>query len=105
MAMERCVFPVPVPPTSTQLRLMLEEVAGGEITHQSLVDRRAVEHEVVDVLGKRHLGDGHLIFDRARLLFRDLGCKQITNHVFRFMLALDRSGEDLVIGCLHARRA
>jgi hypothetical protein len=55
--------------------LVLEEVAGGEVADQGLVDRRALEHEVVDapkgLWGERHLGDGHLVFDRARLLLRD----------------------------------
>jgi hypothetical protein len=30
--------------------LMLEEVAGGQVAHQGLIDRRTVEHEVVDIL-------------------------------------------------------
>jgi hypothetical protein len=47
-----------------------EESAAGEIAHQGLVDRRAVELEVVEILGERQLGDGELVFDRARLLRR-----------------------------------
>ena len=59
--------------------LLGEEVAAGEIAHQGLVDRRAGEVEVVDVLGQRQLGDGHLVLDRARLLLGDLGREQIAD--------------------------
>ena len=55
--------------------LLGDEAAAGEIAHQSLVDRRVLEGEVVDVLGQRQLGDGQLILDRARLLLRDLGLR------------------------------
>ena len=48
--------------------LLGEEAAAGEVADQRLVDRRAVEVEVVDVLGQRQLGDGELVLDRARLL-------------------------------------
>jgi hypothetical protein len=41
------------------------------------MDRRILEGEVVDVLGQRQLGDGELIFDRARLFLRDLGLREI----------------------------
>ena len=68
MAMARCVLPVPVPPTRTTIALLSEESAAGEVAHESLVDRRVLEREVVDVLGQRQLGDGELILDRARLL-------------------------------------
>jgi hypothetical protein len=47
---------------------MGEEVAAGEVAYQGLVDRRALEGEIIDVLGQRQLGARHLIFDRARLL-------------------------------------
>ena len=53
--------------------LLGDEVAAGEVAHQRLVDRRALELEVVEVLGKRQLCDGELIPDRARLLLTDLG--------------------------------
>ena len=55
--------------------LLGEEVAAGEIADQRLVDRRAGEVEVVDVLGQRQLGDGELVLDRARLLLGDLGAR------------------------------
>ena len=61
MAMARCVLPVP----------------------------DAVEVEVVDVLGQRELGDRHLIFDGARLFFRDLGVEKIADDLRRLMLPLD----------------
>ncbi len=82
--------------------LMSEEVSCGEVADQGLVDRRAVEYKVVDILGQRQLGNGHLILDRARLLFRDLGREEITNDPLRLMLALDGGGQDVVIGGLHA---
>ena len=47
MAIAKWVLPVPVPPTSTTLRILEGEV---------------------DILGERHFGDGELISDRARLL-------------------------------------
>ena len=62
----------------------------------------SVEGEVVDILGERQLGDGQLVFDRARLLLRDLGLEQIADEALRFMLAFDRGGQRLVIGVLHA---
>jgi hypothetical protein len=45
------------------------------------VDRRAVELEVVEVLGGRRFGDGELVFDRARLLLVDLGGEQIADEI------------------------
>src|SRR4029077_7310615 len=44
--------------------LLGDEAAAGEIVDERLVDRRAVELEVGDVLGKWQLGDGELVFDR-----------------------------------------
>ena len=41
--------------------LVGEEVAARQVADQGLVDRRAVEDEVVDVLGQRQLGDGDLV--------------------------------------------
>ena len=70
--------------------LLGEEGAGGEIADQRLVDRRAGEVEVVDVLGQRQLGDGELVLDRARLLLGDLGREQIADDPRRLVLALDR---------------
>jgi hypothetical protein len=50
MAMAKWVLPVPVPPTS-----LGDEAAAGEVVHEGLVDRRALELEVVEVLGERQL--------------------------------------------------
>jgi hypothetical protein len=55
-------------------------------------DRRALELEVVEVLGERQLGDGELVFDRARLLLADLGVEYITDDALGLMLAFDSSG-------------
>ena len=55
-------------PDQDDIALLGDEAAGGEVAHESLVDRRVLEREVVDVLGQRQLGDGELVLDRARLL-------------------------------------
>jgi hypothetical protein len=57
--------------------LLGDERAAGEIAHDRFVDRRILEGEVFDVFGQRQLGDGELIFDRARLFLRDLGLQEI----------------------------
>jgi hypothetical protein len=62
----------------------------------------AAEVELVDLLGQRQLGDGHLVLDRARLFLADLGVQQIADDLMRLVLALHRGGDDLVIGRLHA---
>ena len=61
------------------IALLCDEAAAGEIVHERLVDRRAVELEVIEVLGERQLGDGELILDRARLLLANLSLEQITD--------------------------
>ena len=43
--------------------LLGDEAAAGQVAHESLIDRRVLKGEVVDVLGQRQLGDGELIFD------------------------------------------
>ena len=68
----------------------------------SLVDRRAIEPEVVDILGQRQLGDGQLVLDRPRLLLGDLGPQQITDNARRLALALDAGCHHLVVGGTHA---
>ena len=60
-----------------------DEATAGEIVHERLIDRRALELEVVEVLGERQLGDGELVLDRARLLLADLGVEQIADDVLR----------------------
>ena len=82
--------------------LLGDEAAAGEVVHERLVDRRALELEVVEVLGERQLGDGELVLDRARLLLADLGVEQIADDALGFMLAFDGGGHDLVEGGLHA---
>ena len=81
--------------------LLGEESATGEVAHQGLVDRSALEQEVVEILGKRQLGDGELVLDGARLLLVDLGGEQVGDDSLRFVLAFDGSGHDLVEGSLH----
>ena len=89
--MAKWVFPVPVPPTRTALR-RCKESAAGEIANERLVDWRAREFEVVEILGERQLGNGELVTDRTRLLLVDLGGQQVANDALGFMLALDGGG-------------
>src|SRR5271155_4280992 len=102
MAMARWVLPVPVPPTSTTLRCWAMKPPPARFIHERLVDRRAFELEVIEVLGERQLGDGELVLDRASLLLVDLRVEQITDNALRFMLTFDGGGHDLVEGVLHA---
>ncbi|MNY79851.1 hypothetical protein D3C86_2206660 [compost metagenome] len=60
-------------PNQHKVALGGQEVAGGQIMDQSLVDAGALEGEVLDILGQRQLGDGHLVLDRSGLLLGDLG--------------------------------
>src|SRR5215510_1360797 len=53
--------------------LLDDEAAAGEVIDQRLVDRRAVELEVSNVLGQRQPSDGELVLDRPGLLLVDLG--------------------------------
>src|SRR6516164_3701802 len=53
MAMARWVLPVPVPPTSTALRCW----ARNPPSARSRIDRRALEPEVVEILGERQFGN------------------------------------------------
>jgi ABC transporter substrate binding protein len=76
--------------------LLGDEAAAGEVVDERFVDRRALELEVVEVLGERQLSDGELVLDRARLLLVDLGVEQITDNALGFVLAFDGRGHDLV---------
>src|SRR5215472_11268964 len=69
------------------ITLLGDEAAAGEVVDERLVERRAFELEVVDILGEWKLGDGELVFDRSRLLLADLGGEQIADNALRFMLA------------------
>ena len=82
--------------------LLGDEAAAGEIANERLVDRRALEGEVVEVLGERQLGGRDLILDRPRLLLRDLGAQEVADEALRLVLALERGRERLVVGGLHA---
>ena len=53
------------------IALLGDEAAVGEVLDQGLVDGRFGELEVGKVFGERQLGDGELVFDRARLLLVD----------------------------------
>jgi hypothetical protein len=85
-----------------EIALVSQEAAASEVVHQRLVDGRAVEDELVDLLGEGQLGDGDLVLDRTRLLLGDLGREQVADDPLRLVLPLHRGRDDLVIGCLHA---
>ena len=102
MATARWVFPVPVPPTSTMLRLLSQEVAAGEFLDQGLIDRGSGEVEVGQLLGRRQPGGRHLVLDGARLLVGDLGLQQRTDDLLHRMTAFEPVGEDVVVGGAHA---
>jgi hypothetical protein len=84
------------------ITLLGDKVAASQVVDQRLVDRRALELEVVEVFGEWQLGDGELVLDRARLLLTDLGIEQIADDALRFVLAFDGRSHDLVEGGLHA---
>ena len=81
---------------------MIEEVTGGQVADQGLVDLGRVEVELLEFLGQRQLGDGHLVFDRARLLLTDLGGQQVADDLLWLVLTLEGCSNDLVIGRPHA---
>ena len=80
--------------------LLGDEAAAGEVIDQRSVDRRVVELEVIGVLGKRQVGNGELVLDRAGLLLVDLGVELVADNALGFVLALDR-GHLVEVG-LHA---
>ncbi len=53
--MARCVLPVPVPPTTTTLRLVVQELAAAEVAHQTFVDRVPSKANSAEVLGQGQL--------------------------------------------------
>src|SRR5665213_3427627 len=84
------------------IALLGDEATAGEVIDQRLVDWRTLEVEVIEVLGERQLGDGELVFDRARLLLADFGVEQIADDALGLMLAFDGGSHDLIVSCLHA---
>src|SRR5690606_20387220 len=73
-----------------QVALVFEEAATAQFAHQRLVDRRSIEVELVDLLGEGQPGDGHLVFDRPRLLLADLGIEKVADDLLRLVLPLHR---------------
>ena len=90
------------PADEDEVALMIEEVPGGEVADEGLVNLGRLEVELFQFLGQRQLGDRHLVFDRAGLLLGDLCGQQVTDDLLGFVLAFDRGGDDLVIGRPHA---
>lgn len=85
-----------------EIALVIEEISTCQIADQRLVDLRSFEVELFEFFGKRHLGDGHLVFNRSGLLLPDLGDQQVPNDLLGFMLAFDSGGQYLIIGRRHA---
>ena len=83
------------------MRCSARKATARQIADQCLVDRRAGEVEVLDVLGQRQLGDGQLIFDRARLFLGNLGAEQIADDARRLVPAFDAGGHHFVVGRSH----
>src|SRR5271154_7056557 len=105
--MARWVLPVPVPPISTALRCWaMKPPPARSLTSVWLIgvpsNWKSLRSLASEVLGERQLGDGELVFDRARLLLVDLGGEQVADDALRFMLAFDGGGHHLVQGGLHA---
>ena len=53
------------PADQHDVALLVQELSTREVTHKRLVDRRAVEGELLDLAGDGQLGDGDLVFDRS----------------------------------------
>ena len=52
------------------IALVREEATAGQIPHQLGIDRRALEDELLDLLGRQQLGNAQLIADRAGIRIR-----------------------------------
>ena len=90
------------PADQHDVALLVQELPAREVTHKRLVDRRAVEGELLDLAGDGQLGDGDLVFDRSCLLLVDLGGQQVADHLLRFVLPPDGRGHQFVVGRPHA---
>src|SRR3954453_18325470 len=101
IAMARCDLPVPVPPISTALRCAARKAPLAKSRISASLTGVPEKSKVLDVLSQRQLGDGQLIFDRARLLLGNLGAEQIADNPRRLMPALDAGGHHLVVGRPH----
>ncbi len=60
-----------------KVALMVEEVAGGEVSDQRFIDVGGFEVELFQFLCQGQLGNGHLVFDRPGLLLAYLSAEQI----------------------------
>jgi len=66
-----------------QVALVGEDLSAGEVADQRLVDRRAIEDELLDLLREGQLGNGELVLDRSRLLLADLRRQQVADDLSR----------------------
>ncbi len=85
-----------------EVALMVEEVSGGQVADQGLVDVGRLEVELVEFLGQGKLGDRHLVFDRTRLFLGDLCGQEIADDPLRFMLSFESRADDLIVGGPHS---
>ena len=83
------------------ITLIGDEGAGGKVADQARIYWRIGEVEVVQILRQRQLCDGQLVSDRPGLLLGNLGLQQIADDAWRFVLAFDAGGHDLVISAAH----
>src|SRR5260370_3651805 len=84
------------------MTLLGHEAAGGEVMYERLVDRRAFELELGEILGERQLGDGELVLDRSCLLLANLCLEQIADDALGLVLAFAGGGHGLRQSCLTA---
>ena len=85
-----------------EVALVIEEVAGGQVADQGLIDLGRLEVELLQFLGQRQFGDCHLVFDRPRLLLRYLRGQQVADDLLRLVLAFEGRADDLVVRGPHA---
>ena len=74
-------------------------------THQPLVDRRAAEHERVDVLYNWQLGSAHPVADRGGMAVGGFSTKQIGQDLHGRALTLHAGGDRLIERSGHALEA
>src|SRR5258708_9463146 len=85
------------------IALLGDEAAGGEVMYERLVDRRAFELELGEILAERQLGDGELVLHLSCLLLANLCLEQIAEDALALVLAFDGGGQELVEGGLHVQ--
>jgi hypothetical protein len=80
-----------------------EEAALVPVAHQGLVHRRGGEVELGERLGQREARLAQAIGGRAGAVVGELGLQELTDDLLDRVPALERTGDDLVVGRPHAR--